>query len=381
MTTFTDITAPESFVPPIQPGSAPTRLVGTARGPVLGRTNTIGAGDLEVLRQIAGGFTDADRGKLDTVHNRVDDTITSRAAPADVEVSGQFTSSDRMLLENSLKTSEYVAADNTTISNIDSLLTNNLDVAVSTRTEPADLPPAPDNTTISDTNTKVTDNLDAKVSSRAKPSDLPPAPNNTAISAIKSATDSFLDATVSSRSTLKASDLPPAPDNTTITDTNTKVTSGLDVKVSSRAEPSDLPPAPDNTAINAIKSATDSNLDATVSSRSTLTTSDLPSEPDNTTISDTNTKVANNLDAAVSTRSTLGVNDLLTAQDVWDHPDRTLTQIIGLTPEQAEMVKELWRIHGLDPSAKLQITDTSRSTKAVEQEISDDGSTTEITRK
>lgn len=111
----------------------------------------------------------------------------------------------------------------------------------------------------------------------------------------------------------------------------------LDVAISTRAAPNDLPPPPDNTSIAGILTAIDARLDAAVSTRSTLT-----------------------------------------AADVWSVTTRTLTESLGLTSAQAAQLDGVFAVLGLDPARPVEITDTSRKAGAIDQTITDDGTTTTV---
>ena len=81
--------------------------------------------------------------------------------------------------------------------------------------------------------------------------------------------------------------------------------------------------------------------------------------------------------ARVNSAATGGVDLNALAQAVWEYATRTLTSAAsgGMTTEQAEQLAEIWRIHGLDPAAPLNVTPTSRSAGDVAQTISGDGAT------
>ena len=177
-----------------------------------------------------------------------------------------------------------------------------------------------------------------------------------------------LDVAVSTRAA--PADLPPAPDNASIADILTALNARLDAAVSSRVKPSDLPPAPDNASIADILMAVNARLDAAISTRAAP--SDLPPPPDNATIGDILAAIDARLDAAVSTRSTL------TAADVWSATTRTLTDSLGLTSAQATQLDAVFAVLGLDPARPVEITDTSRKAGAIDQTITDDGTTTTV---
>ena len=52
----------------------------------------------------------------------------------------------------------------------------------------------------------------------------------------------------------------------------------------------------------------------------------------------------------------------------------------GLSAEQATMLNELWRIHGLRAGEPLQVTDVSRTSGDISQTITDDGTTSTVSR-
>lgn len=54
--------------------------------------------------------------------------------------------------------------------------------------------------------------------------------------------------------------------------------------------------------------------------------------------------------------------------------------VSGLTPEESDYLKEIHGIHGLRRGSPLAVTDTSRQYDTVEQTISDDGTTSTVTR-
>ena len=159
-------------------------------------------------------------------------------------------------------------------------------------------------------------------------------------------------------------------DRTDLQSVSSAVNSRLDAAISTRAAPADLPPAPDNTSIADVLAAVNARLDAAISTRAAP--SDLPPAPDNASIAAIQSAVDARLDVAVSTRSTL------TAADVWSATTRTLTESLGLTGAQAAQLDAVFAVLGLDPARPVEITDTSRKAGAIDQTITDDGTTTTV---
>jgi hypothetical protein len=76
------------------------------------------------------------------------------------------------------------------------------------------------------------------------------------------------------------------------------------------------------------------------------------------------------IDANISSRSTLTAQDIpqgLTAEQVWTHATRTLTETPGLTTGQADQLRKMAQLHGI--GATLVVTETTRTAGDVSQTI------------
>jgi hypothetical protein len=71
---------------------------------------------------------------------------------------------------------------------------------------------------------------------------------------------------------------------------------------------------------------------------------------------------------------------LLSAADVWAHATRTLSEAVGLTPEQATQLAELHTLEGLNPGQALVVSPTRREAGSIVQDISEGGDTVTVTR-
>lgn len=99
-------------------------------------------------------------------------------------------------------------------------------------------------------------------------------------------------------------------------------------------------------------------------------------------------RATGNMSATISTAEVLSPTSLAAA--VWNALQSeyagagTMGEAMGaggsLTPTQAAYLVELWRIHGLDIANPLEVTTTSREAGTITQTITDDGTTTTVTR-
>lgn len=84
--------------------------------------------------------------------------------------------------------------------------------------------------------------------------------------------------------------------------------------------------------------------------------------------------------AKLNSATSGGVDLNALAQAVWEYATRGLTES-ALTTEQATQLLEMFKLHGLDPSAPLVVTTTTREAGAITQNINDNGSgTVTVTR-
>ncbi len=91
---------------------------------------------------------------------------------------------------------------------------------------------------------------------------------------------------------------------------------------------------------------------------------------------------AGTMGAKLNTASSGGVDLDALAAAVWAYATRTLTSspTSGLTTEQANQLRDLFRVHGLEVGAPLVVTPTGRAAGSLSQTIGEVGTTVTVTR-
>jgi hypothetical protein len=96
----------------------------------------------------------------------------------------------------------------------------------------------------------------------------------------------------------------------------------------------------------------------------------------------TSFNTAGTMGAKLNTASSGGVDLDALAAAVWAYATRTLTSspTSGLTTEQANQLRDLFRVHGLEVGAPLVVTPTGRAAGSLSQTIGEVGTTVTVTR-